>query len=505
MNRSLKPPFISTLTLLFFALVFPLFAQEKDGQTPLAFSTSPYRVGERLTYNVAFSNFPSAAHVEVEVMSRGMHFGREAVQLRAHVETNGVINVALFAINNDYTTYVDPATGLPFRAEESARDAIKANDSVQDFNQPAGNEAIPPKQKGFPGTYDFVSAFYRARALPLANGAVYDLTVRGEGGEYQAELKVVGRDVIRTNVGSFSTIVTQIKVNNSPLKNLKIYFSDDERHVPVLMTARVGSGDLTAELAGSELVKQPEEIPKPAPAIVAAPVPAPSAPPALSESLPFKIGEQLNYQVFIGSNNTPLGLASFQVRGRQRYFERDGVFLNVTAQTTGAAAALFVARDQIDSYVDPNALYPFRTVMNLVEGRRRLNQTLTLNQDTGVATSDSGARIEIPVGTHDYVSFFYVLRTFNLATKKRNVISVLVENKPKTLFVELQDRTTIQLGNRRVPAIALSITSDDPQPDKYQLRMWISDDAQRLPLRFTCMTKLGPLRADLAILPTTSQ
>jgi hypothetical protein len=56
-----------------------------------------------------------------------------------------------------------------------------------------------------------------------------------------------------------------------------------------------------------------------------------------------------------------------------------------------------------------------------------------------------------------------------------------------------------------VPAIALSITTDDPQPDKYQLRMWVSDDRQRLPLRITCTTKLGPLRADLAILPTTPQ
>ena len=69
------------------------------------------------------------------------------------------------------------------------------------------------------------------------DGAIYNFSVRGEGTDYQAELKVVGRDVIRTNVGSFPTIVTQIKVNNSPLKNLKVYFSDDERHVPVLMSA----------------------------------------------------------------------------------------------------------------------------------------------------------------------------------------------------------------------------------------------------------------------------
>jgi len=185
-NRSLKPPFIFTLTILFLALVIPLFAQEKDGQTPASFSTSPYRVGERLTYNVQYSNFPSAAHVEVEVVARGNFYGRDAIQVRAHVETTGVINVALYSINSDYVTYIDPANGLPFRSEESARDAIKNAESVQDFNPPAGNEAIPPRQRGFPGTYDLISAFYRARALPLATGGSYDFTVRTHAAEYQA-------------------------------------------------------------------------------------------------------------------------------------------------------------------------------------------------------------------------------------------------------------------------------------------------------------------------------
>jgi hypothetical protein len=504
-NLSLKPRFISTLTILLLASVFPLFAQEKEVAAPVTFSQSPYRVGEKLTYNVSYSNFPSAAHVEVEVVSKGVHFGREAIQLRAHVETTGVVNVALFAINNDYTTYVDPQTGLPFRAEETPRDAIRSTESVHDFSQPGGNEAIPSRQRGFPGTFDFLSVFYRARALPLADGAVYNFTVRGEGFEYLVELKVTGRDNVRTNVGSFPAIVTQIKVANAPIRNAKIYFSDDERHVPVLMTAKLNSGDLSAELAGSELIKPPTETPTPAPPVVAAPLPTPPSPNALSDNLPFKVGEQLNYQVFIGNNNTPLGMATFQVRGRSRYFDRDGVMLSVNAQTTGAAASLFVARDQVESYVEPKSLLPYRTVLNLAEGQRRVNQTLTINQDTGVATSDRGARIEMPVGTHDYVSFFYVVRTFNLAAKKRSVISLLVENKPKTLIVEVQQRETIQLGSRRVPAIALSLTTDDPQPDKYQLRMWISDDRQRLPLRITCTTKLGPLRADLAILPTTPQ
>ena len=481
-----------------------MFAQQKDALTPLAFSQSPYRVGELLTYNVSYSNFPSAAHVEVEVVGRGVFFGRDAIQLRGHVETIDVINVALFAINNDYMTYIDPETGLPFRSEQTARDAIKTAESAEDFNQAAGNEALPPKQRGFPGTYDFVSAFYRVRALPLADGAVYNFSVRGEATDYQAELKVLGREVVRTNVGSFPAIATQVKVNAAAIRTIKVYFSDDERHVPVLLITHVAGSELRAELAGSEILKPPPETVAPTPPVVAAPAPTPNTGAALPINFPFKIGEQLNYQVFIGSSNTALGVATFQVRGRSRYFERDGLFLNVTAQTTGAAARLFVAKDQIDSYVDPKALLPFRTVLNLVEGQRRVNETFTLNQETGVATSDKGARIEIPVGTHDYLSFFYVVRTFKLTPPKKSAISILVENKPKTLFVDTR-RETIQLGDRTVPAIALTITTDDPQPDKYQLRMWVSDDRRRLPLRFTCITKLGPLRADLAILPTATQ
>jgi hypothetical protein len=200
-----------------------------------------------------------------------------------------------------------------------------------------------------------------------------------------------------------------------------------------------------------------------------------------------------------------MGTVNFQVRGRSRYFERDGIFFTVTAQTTNAAARIFVAKDQIDSYVDPKGLLPYRTVLNLVEGARRLNSTLTVNQDTGTVTTESGKRIEIPVGTHDYLSFFYAFRTFNLTLAKNNKIPVLVENKPKTVSVTATKREQIGIGQRVVPAIALTITTDDPEPDKYQFRVWVSDDRRRLPLRITAMTQAGPVRADLAILPTASQ
>ncbi|HEY6803926.1 MAG TPA: DUF3108 domain-containing protein [Pyrinomonadaceae bacterium] len=515
MNLSLNLRVIPSFVILLLALAFPVFGQNGNGGAPFPFSSAPYQVGEHLTYDVSFSNFLSVAHVEVQVMSRGMFAGRDSIQLQAHAQTTGVVNVALFSLNNDYTTYIDPETGLPFHSQEVIRDATRSNEVSVDMNPPAGTDAIPSKLKSFPGTYDFLSAFYRVRSLPLAIGSVYTLTIHGDAQDYQAEFKVTGKEVVKTNVGSFSSVVVQVRVNGGAMfKNAKAYFSDDERHVPVLITARVSTGDITVELAGSEIIKGgPTATPSPTPPItvVATPTPTPAPRPSptpittANADWPFSIGEQLNYQVYVGNTNAPLGLATFQVKSRSRYFEQDGLYLSLTAQTTGAAARLFVANDTIESYVDPQSFLPYRTVINRSEGRNRINQTLIIDQNRGAVTTDKGLRLEIPIGTHDYLSLFYTIRSFIITPPKRNAIPLLVEGKTKTLFVTALKRETIEIGQQKIKAIAISLTTDDPQSDKYQLRAWISDDRRRLPLRFTCQTELGQLRADLAIVPTSTQ
>src|SRR5436190_11610724 len=68
-------------------------AVQSSVQAQAPFNANVYRVGERLTYNVNFSNFVSAAHAEVLIAGRGTFYGRDGIQLKAHVETIGVVNV----------------------------------------------------------------------------------------------------------------------------------------------------------------------------------------------------------------------------------------------------------------------------------------------------------------------------------------------------------------------------------------------------------------------------
>ncbi|MDX6306137.1 MAG: hypothetical protein QOI77_3106 [Blastocatellia bacterium] len=521
LNFSLK---LAQLMALLVSLTCTIAAQQKSEVTQAPFNEAAYRAGEHLSYNVDFSHFVSAAHLELFVAGRGTFFNRDGIQLRAHVETVGVVNVALLSINNDYTTYVDPQTGLPFRAQQVVREAGRTSEAERDYNQPAGTDAIPPKVRlgEFPGTYDLLSAIYRVRALPLADSSLFFLTVVHDGDQYNAEVKVIGRERLKTNVGSFNTIVTRLSVKSLDY-DVRVYFSDDERHVPVLITVKTKAGEIRAELAASELTipegglkSGPTQPPKKGvndPPVRSNPTPRGLQTPPLGitaqlplKDVPFRIGEQLTYQVYL--SNTPqqsVGTITFALKSRGQYFNRDGLLVSVSAQTTGAGGRVFPVTDQITSYIDPTTLLPFRTELHLSEGRYRYNRAYSLDQNRGAAVSDTKERIEIPVGTHDLISAFYSIRTFDLWPPKQNAISIMATSQPRTLLVKSQRRETIELGGQKIDAIMLTLTTDDPLSDKLQLRIWLGDDARHLPLRISAVTQFGLVRADLLISPITGQ
>lgn len=510
--------------------------QERVGDVSAGpFNAAPYRVGEHITYTVSFSNFPVAAHVELSVASRGELYGREGVELQAHVETVGVISAALYAINNNYVSFVDPATGLPYRARQEIREGARVENVTRDYNASSGESAIPSRQTvaAHAASYDLLSALFRLRALPLAPGATYTTSVQNGEAVYNVELKVTGRENLKTNLGSSSAIVTQARVRGNPEADayrVSIYFSDDERHVPLLITARHRAGEIRAEVASAEILAVAQPVvagtPNPAqptpapPGIVLPPTTRPGAPagttaangsttattPAADATLPelpFKPGDELNYNFYLGTSPQPIGTASFRVRARARYFNRDGLLFNASLQTAGAGASLFPVNDQLNSYVDASTLLPFRAEQTLVEGKRNSRFVVSSDQGSGSALFDDGTRVEVPVGTHDLLSVFFALRSFDLTPGKRTAVSLLVNKRPRLLYITALRRADLLLAGQQIPAVELSLATNDPTGDRFNLRLWVSTDKRRLPLRLTATTPLGPVRADLAIIPTT--
>jgi hypothetical protein len=326
---------------------------------------------------------------------------------------------------------------------------------------------------------------------------------------------VNGHESVKTPAGTFNALVAQVHVRNNDKADdyhVRVYFTDDARHLPVLITAKLHAGELRAELASIEIIEppQPATVAAAQPNLTPTPTPRPTpntrtADPNTLVGLPFNVNEPLSFSFFLGAAAQPVGIANFQVVKRARLFNRDAIQFSATLNTNAAGQRLFPVSDKLDVYVDATTLLPFRTELRVQEGRHRLNGVVMIDQEHGRATTADGKAIEVPVGTYDWVSALYALRSFDLTPPKRNAVSLLINTHPRTLFITALNRETIELGGQHVPAIQLALSTDDPQGDRLNLRLWVSADRRRLPLRLTATTPLGPVRADLSIIPLTQQ
>jgi hypothetical protein len=524
-------------TLALFALSLLLAAPAPAQQTPATASSPATRpaVGEKLTYTVSYSNFSDAAHVEIYVAGRGSYFNREGVELRAHVATVGAVRAALLALDDYYFTYVDPQTGLPYRAHTNAGAPPPPPDMPDVLDAAARTQdvvtvASPASAEVAASAHDLVSALYALRALPLAPGLNYPVSAQFQGTLYDAELRVTGRETVKTPAGSFNALASQVRVRKNREADdlrLNVYFTDDERHVPVLVTARLRTGELRAALASDELVStaaapaqlaaQPQPQPTPRPAndpargdgaarVAATPTASAGGNGAnAANDLPFNVGEQLSFNFFLGNAAQPVGSAVLTVRSRGRYFNREGMLITATMTTAAPVDQVFSVRDNVTTYVSSSTLLPFRNELQQQEGSHRVRGVVSFDQERGSAVASDGKTIEIPVGTYDFISVLYAMRSFDLAPPKRNAVSLLINKRPRTLFITSVSRDTIELGGQRINAFQLALATDESQGDRFKLRLWIGSDRRRLPLRLTAVTPLGLVRADLSIIPLTRQ
>jgi Protein of unknown function (DUF3108) len=503
------------LSALLIVICFCLYVASVWAQQPTG---TPYQPGEKLTYTVTFSSFVPAAHVELFVAGRGLYFNREGVELRAHVATVEAVRAALLAINNDYVAHVDPRTGQPFHTQIIKRNpeppsSITSGSFGTDADVINAGTTI---ENSAPTTFDLLSALYYLRMQPLAPGSIYPIMAQQQNKSYQAELRVTGRDTVKTPAGSFNVLATQLRVRNDSAANdyrIRIYFTDDARHIPVLIIAHQRVGEIRAELSSAEMVdlSPPTEIAaQPTPTTIPTPRPTPTPrahdqQPTQITGLPFQVGEPLGFKFYLGAATQPIGVANFQVRQRGRFFNRDGILLSATLSTAGEGQRLFPVNDRITAYVDATSLLPYRTELQVQEGRHRMSGIVTIDQERGTAVVTDGKSIEVPVGTYDWVSVLYALRSFDLMPPKRNAVSLLINKHPRTLFITALKRETIELGGQHIPAIQLGLATDDVQGDQMNLRLWVSADKRHLPLRVTATTPIGQVRADLSIIPLTQQ
>ena len=200
---------------------------------------------EELVYRVDFIGI-TMGYARFRYQGKVSIAGKPAYHLNVRAWTSGILSF-IYPINETIDYYLDAETLAPIRQEFTQRE--KEKDDVALYNQETGRITYRYRQSGkirkevdtIPSIYDPVSVayYFRWRDLGVENRP---RNVYGGRKVYQISSRVLGNERIRTEHGEVDTIVVLplIRRDGKPddKGDLKIWFSSDERRVPVRLYAK---------------------------------------------------------------------------------------------------------------------------------------------------------------------------------------------------------------------------------------------------------------------------
>jgi hypothetical protein len=203
----------------------------------------PFSTGERMDYQVKLG-FATVGSGFVEVAGTEPVDGIPTLHARMRV-TGGV---PLAHVDDRYETWIDPQGVFSRRFLQDIHEVRYRRERTYEFD-PARRTWRRADGKDEQGTLptdkplDELSFMYYARTLPLEVGDTHTLTRYFKDSGNPVVLRVVRRETVDVPAGRFKAIVVQPIIRTSGLfgdgGRAEIYFSDDDRRIPILIKTRV--------------------------------------------------------------------------------------------------------------------------------------------------------------------------------------------------------------------------------------------------------------------------
>jgi Protein of unknown function (DUF3108) len=201
----------------------------------------PFGAGEKAEFQVRLGGV-SVGSGSLEVVGLEMVGGQQTYHTRMRI--SGGLRVA--RVNDRYESWIDTDGLFSRRFVQDIHEVrYRRNRSYEFFPERRSYR----RENGETGTLpteeplDDLSFIYYARTLPMEVGDEYTLNRYFKADGNPVVLRVLRKETINVPAGRFRTVVVQPVIKTDGLfgegGRAEVYFSDDERRIPVMIKSRV--------------------------------------------------------------------------------------------------------------------------------------------------------------------------------------------------------------------------------------------------------------------------
>jgi len=191
------------------------------------------------------------------VSDAGMNGERALAKLITTARSSSFVT-KFFPVDNRVESIVDPATLLPEHLKFKRREGKKKEDIEYAFHQKEGTVTVVKGEATetlnmLPGTQDIISCLYFARSeLSLQPGSSLTMNVYHDKKNRKLDVQVEEIEMVSGPWGEVETARVLVVMPFQGLflnkGNIRVWFTNDDRRIPVRMKAKVVIGSIVADL-----------------------------------------------------------------------------------------------------------------------------------------------------------------------------------------------------------------------------------------------------------------
>ncbi len=216
----------------------------------------------------------------------------------------------------------------------------------------------------------------------------------------------------------------------------------------------------------------------------------------------FSSGEQIQFQIFYSVVGAYILAGDATFTCVQEKMNNKAVYhIEGVGNSNSKYDFIFKVRDKYESWVDTTTFLPLKFTRKVSEGKYKKTESITFNHASNKATS-TNKTYDIPKCVQDVLSATYYARNINfdkLAIGDKVNFSMTIDEEVHNMYIKYMGKETVKTRYGKFNAIKFKplLIKGTIFEGGEKMTVWVSDDANRLPLRVNSPITVGSVKVDM--------
>ena len=209
----------------------------------------------------------------------------------------------------------------------------------------------------------------------------------------------------------------------------------------------------------------------------------------------YSTGEKLKYSLFYGVMDGGEAKITLETAPNGEFHAK------ATAKTVGMVKWFLDMSDVYESFFNPQTCKPSKSIRNIKENKYKYYDEVTHNHEKNTVTSKKNGEVKVPVNTFDIVSALYRMRSSFGNMKYNDTLTTSIYFADEIYAMQVvykgKEKVTTKIGTFNALKFQPVVEVGRVFRNEDDVRFWVSDDANHIPLRAEFDVLIGSIKCDL--------